>query len=144
MDCHLGKLPRWRAFLVTQMVKNLPAMQDSGSIPGLGRFLGEGSGYPFQYSCLENSMVQWGIGSHGKESACQCRRTGFDLWVGKIPWKREWQPTPVLLPGEPHGQRIPVGYSPWGHKESDTTEQLTPRWKKNSYLNIRDNLRRNI
>ena len=37
---------------------------------------------------------------NGKESACQCRRPGFDPWVGKIPWRREWQPTPVFLPGE--------------------------------------------
>ena len=40
-------------------------------------------------------------------------------------WRREWQPTPVLLPGESHGQRRLAGYSPWGLKESDTTEQLT-------------------
>ena len=45
-----------------------------------------------------------------------------DPWVGKIPWRREWQPTPVFLPGEFHGL---AGYSPWGCKESDTTEQLT-------------------
>ena len=42
--------------------------------------------------------------------------------VGKIPWRREWQPTPVFLPEEFHGQRSLVGYSPWGHRESDTTE----------------------
>ena len=48
-------------------------------------------------------------GSDGKESACQCRRHGFDLWVGKIPWRRAWQPTPVFLPREPHGQRSPEG-----------------------------------
>ena len=42
-----------------------------------------------------------------------------------IPWRREWQPTPVFLPGESQGQRRLVGYSPWGHKESDTTEQLS-------------------
>ena len=41
------------------------------------------------------------------------------------PWKRKWQPTPVFLPGEPQGQKRLAGYSPWGHKESDTTEQLT-------------------
>ena len=49
----------------------------------------------------------------------------FDPWVGKIPWRREWQPTPVFLPGEFHGQRSLEGYSPWGLKESDMTEQLT-------------------
>ena len=52
-------------------------------------------------------------------------RPGFDPWVGKIPWRRKWQPTPVFLPGEFHGQRSMVGYSPWGHNESDTTEWLT-------------------
>ena len=46
----------------------------------------------------------------------------FEPWVGKIPWRREWQPTPVFLPGESHGQRNLVGYSPWGCQESDTTE----------------------
>ena len=51
----------------------------------------------------------------------------FDPWVRKIPWRREWQPTPVFLPGEFHGQRSLVGYSPWDWKESDTTEQLTLR-----------------
>ena len=61
----------------------------------------------------------------GKESACQCRRHRFDPWVGKIPWRREWQPTPVFLPGESHGQRSLVGYSVWGYKELDMTEQLS-------------------
>ena len=42
-----------------------------------------------------------------------------------MPWRRKWQPTPVFLPGEFHGRRSPVGYDPWGHKESDTTKQLT-------------------
>ena len=46
----------------------------------------------------------------------------FDPWVGKIPWRRAWQPTPVFWPGESHGQRKMVGYSPQGHRESDTTE----------------------
>ena len=57
-----------------------------------------------------------------KES--MCRRCEFDPWVWKIPWRRKWQPTPVCLPGESHGQRSSVGYSPQGHKESDTTEWL--------------------
>ena len=48
----------------------------------------------------------------------------FDPWVGKSPWRREWQPTPVFLPGEFHGQRSLVGYSPGGRKESDTAERL--------------------
>ena len=50
------------------------------------------------------------------------KRCGFDPWDGKIPWRGAWQPIPVFLPGESHKQRRPVGYSPWSHKESDTTE----------------------
>ena len=48
----------------------------------------------------------------------------FYPWVGKIPWRREWQPAPVFLPGESHGQRGLAGYSLWGCRESDTTERL--------------------
>ena len=58
-------------------------------------------------------------GASGRECTCQCRRQkrhGFHLWVGKIPWRRAWQPTKVFLPGKSHGQRNLVGYSPWGHK----------------------------
>ena len=64
-------------------------------------------------------------GASGKGPACQCRRfkkCEFDLWGRKIPWRRAWQPTPVFLPGESHGQRSLKCYSPWGHKELDTTE----------------------
>ena len=55
----------------------------------------------------------------------QCRRPGFNFWVRKILWRRKWQPTPVFLPREFQGQRSLAGYSPWGHKELDTTEWLT-------------------
>ena len=48
----------------------------------------------------------------------------MDPWVGKIPWRRKWQPSPVLLPGKSHGWRSLVGYSPWGCKEVDTSERL--------------------
>ena len=51
-------------------------------------------------------------------------RPRFDRWVGKIPWRRKWQPTPVLLLGKFHGWKSLVGYSPWGCKELDTTELL--------------------
>ena len=61
-----------------------------------------------------------------KRIRLQCRRPGFDPWVGKIPWRREGLPTPVFRPGEVHGL-----HSPWGHKELDTTERL---WSSSSYL----------
>ena len=57
---------------------------------------------------------------------CQCRRCKrlkFDPWVGKILWRRKWQPTPVFFPEKSHGQRNLTGYSPWGCKELDATEQ---------------------
>ena len=71
-----------------------------------------------------NSLaIQWlgGFpgGVSGKEPTCQ---RGLDPWVGKILWRRTWQPTPVFLPGESHGQRSLAGYSPRGPKETDMTE----------------------
>ena len=57
--------------------------------------------------------------------------TEFDPWVRKIPWRRKWDPTPVVLPGESQGQRNLAGYSPWGRKELDMTEQLIlPLYKR--------------
>ena len=53
------------------------------------------------------------------------RRLRFDPWVGKIPWRRKWQPTPVFLLGKFHGQRSLAGYSPWGCKELDRLKQLS-------------------
>ena len=61
-------------------------------------------------------------GSDGKESALWCQRPRFNPWVGKSPWRRGWQPTPVFLSGEFHGQSILPGYRPWGRKELDMTE----------------------
>ena len=66
-------------------------------------------------------MWRW---NSGKESTCQCRkcrRLRFSPWVGKIPWSRKCQHTPVFLPGESHGQCSLEGYSPWGREELDRT-----------------------
>ena len=71
--------------------------------------------------------MYWYDGASGKESTCQCsRRKGgrFDPWVRKIHWSKKWQPTAVFLPGNFCGQRSLVGYSSWGHKESNMTERL--------------------
>ena len=75
-------------------------------------------------------IIFWNYGgvlgvSDSKESACNVEDLGSIPGSGKIPWGREWQPTPVFLPGEFHGQRSLEGYSPWGCKESDMTERLT-------------------
>ena len=79
--------------------------------PGLGRSSGERIGYPLQYSWA-SLVVQLLL-----RIRLQCRRPGFDPWVGKIPWRRERLPNPVFWPRGIHEL-----YNPWGHKELDTTE----------------------
>ena len=64
-------------------------------------------------------------GSDGKESAYSSGDPGSIPGSRQFAWRREWLPTPGFLPGEFHGQRSLEGYSPWGHRESDMTEQLT-------------------
>ena len=63
-------------------------------------------------------------GSEVKASAWNAGGPGSIPGLGRSPGEGNWQPTPILLPGESHGGRSLVGYSPWGHKESDTTEPL--------------------
>ena len=70
----------------------------------------------FSCMCACSGAFRW-LG--GKESTCQCRkhrRLRLDPWVGKMPWRRKWQLTPVFLAGKSHGQKSLVGYSPWGCK----------------------------
>ena len=71
--------------------------RDPSSIPGSGRYTGEGIGYPLQYSwaslVVKNPQMV--------KNPPQCGRPGFNSWVGRIPWRRAWQPTPVFLPGNP-------------------------------------------
>ena len=66
------------------------------------------------------AQTHWGLPwwLSSEESACQRRRCGFNSWIEKTPWRREWQPPPVSLPGKSHRQRSLASYSPWGHKES--------------------------
>ena len=79
----------------------------------------------------------------------QCRRSRFNPWVRKIPCKRAWQPTPVSLPGESHGQRSLVGYSSWDHKEGHdwakstahiSDRRLISKYLRNSYNSNKLNL----
>ena len=69
-----------------------------------------------------SQVARWG---KKKIASCHFRRCGFSSWVGKIPWRRAWQPTPGFLPGESHGQRSLAGCGPGGLRESGTTEQLS-------------------
>ena len=79
-------------------------------------------------------------GASGKEPACQCRDlrvTGSIPGSERFPQRRTWQPTPVFLPGESHGQRSSLAsYSPWGHKESDGTEATEHPHTPDTYLHM--------
>ena len=78
--------------------------------------------YTHTHIYTHTGLPRW---QSGKESTFEGRRHRFHLWVGKSPWRRKWQPTPVLLPRKSHGQRSLASYSQWGHKELDTIEQLS-------------------
>ena len=80
-------------------------------IPSYSRML-------LQYITMESNMYKCMGFPHGSvgKICLQCRRPGFDSWVGKTPWRRKWQSTPVFLPGKSHGERSLAGYSPWGCK----------------------------
>ena len=71
------------------------------------------------------SGLPWWL--NGKESACQCRRHGFNPWVGKIPWRRKWQPTLVFLSGKSLGQRIMADCHPWDRKRFGQ-DLVAKRW----------------
>ena len=79
------------------------------------------------YTNTQHFIVLRGFidGSDGKKSAYSVGDLGSIPGLGRSPWRRKWQSTPVFLPGEFHGQRSLAGYSPWVRKELDTTEQLT-------------------
>ena len=81
----------------------------------------------FFFKIQENKMTTPNSagGFPGGTVGRRCKRCGFNPWIRKIPWRRKWQHIPVFLPGESHGQRSLVGCSPWGRKESDTTERLS-------------------
>ena len=86
-------------------------------------------------------FIIWGLpgGTSGKEPTCHRKRQGFNSWVGKIPWRRKWQPTLVFLPGKFHGHWRLLGCSPWGHQELDMGEQLSTHFH---YLSNKYNLPR--
>ena len=104
-------------------VKILKSMKTATNIPHHTNF--------YKTSTQSRGLPRWLSGKkiyryrYRYRYACQCRRCGFDTWVGKIPWRRKWLPTSVFLPGKSHGQSNLVGYSPWGCKESVTTKQLS-------------------
>ena len=124
MDPWVGKFPWRRAWQPTPVFgssagkKSACSAGDPGSIPRPGRSPGEGIGYAVKYPWA--SLVAQVV-----KNLPAMRETWVHLWVGKIPWRRECLPTPVFWPRESHGQRSLPGYSPWGPKELDTTEQFS-------------------
>ena len=103
----------------------------SGLVPHwlyeLGKFLGSKMPWVFANILIGRKLLGFWValtthdlvyssGASGKEPACQCRRHGFDPWVGKILWRKKWLHTQGFLPGESHGQRRLMSYSPWAHK----------------------------
>ena len=125
----VGSLALLQGILATQESNTRSPKLQADSLPA------EPRGKPKNTGVSSLSLLQWIFLIHGevfilrgfpdgsvvKEFTCKGRRRIFHPWVGKIPWRREWQSTPVFLPGESHGQRSLVGYSPWGRKESDST-----------------------
>ena len=118
-------LTEWLTLLKTSLVVQWLRLHastagETGYIPGWGTKI------PYASWC-NNKKIKFDIlgfpgGSDSEESACNVGDLGS---IRKIPWRREWLPTPVFFPGESHGQRSLVGYSPWGLKKSDMTEKLT-------------------
>ena len=89
----------------------------------------------------------WGVASlvaQTVKNPTALQKTGFDPWVRKISWRREWLHIPEFLPGESHGQRSLVGYSPWGHKELDTTEGLSLSIRKGTLIATNFDMELNI
>ena len=115
-----------------EMIKIVRSMRSWGWGKWLLMFYRVDAGLPWKQSLLKGSLFIWEVvspvdspgGLDSKRVCLQCRRPGFNPWVGKIPWRRKWQPISVFLPGKSHGRRSLVSYSPWGREESDTTEQL--------------------
>ena len=79
----------------------------------------------FFFSCISKTVQVALVVKNPPDNAGSIKRHGFNLWVRKIPRRRAWQPTPVFLPGESHGQKSLAGYGPWDHKELDTTEHIS-------------------
>ena len=116
---HHGDLIFWR----TQRWTTCSPCREGPVVPAAGAVEAFSCQTPWTWPQMQ-SPLRLPLWLHGKESTCKAGATAdrFNPWVRKVPRRREWLPTPVFWPGEFHGQRSLVGYSPWGCKESDTTE----------------------
>ena len=114
-----GKLPKSHLHVLLDYKEADLREVSFGELPGSAEAV-----WPLQSGSHLSLKTYLLIRLSGKESACQCRRCGFNPWVRKIVWRREWQPILVFLPGKSHRQRSLAGYSPWDSKESDMIERL--------------------
>ena len=120
-----------RIFLIAQLVKNLPAEKETATYSSILAWKSPWTEEPgglqsmglHDWECVHEGGGRWVGGNKlvelkkKKKRIClQFRRCGFDSWVGKILWRRKWQPTPVFLSGESHEQRSLAGYWPWDRK----------------------------
>ena len=128
---HFHTLEKEMAAHSSVLAWRIPGTGEPGGLPSMGSHRVRhdwsdlaGHDWSDLAAITKHNIREFPDGAGGKEHTCQCRckRHRFDPWDGKIPWRRAWQPTPIFLPGESHRQRSLVGYSPWGCKQSDTTE----------------------
>ena len=108
----------WRQVSQAYLSKHNAENHFKGSFPVLGS-------QPLSEVVIKTRSISPLVQFPSHNICLQCRRhkrSGLDPWIGRLPWRRAWQPTPVFLPEESHGQRSPAGNGPWGHKESDTTK----------------------
>ena len=121
------------------LVWRIPRTEVPGGLPSVGSHR---VGHDWSDLAAAACYAVYPGSASGKEPACQCRRHS-ETWVWSLgwedPWRRAWKPTPVFLPGESHGQRSLVGYSPSCHEELDMNEQLSTHihiWICNQVLKI--------
>ena len=119
MDCSLPGSTGYRIFQA-RILKWVVISSSKGTVPTQGS-------NPLSHWGSHNSAIVvlssgFSRGSVGKESTCRAGDTGFSPWVGKIPWRRAWQPSPVFLPGKSHGLTSLAGYSLQGHKKFNMSE----------------------
>ena len=111
-----GKLPKSHLHVLLDYKEADLREVSFGELPGSAEAV-----WPLQSGSHLSLKTYLLIRLSGKESACQCRRCGFNPWVRKIVWRREWQPILVFLPGKSHRQRSLAGYSSGGRKELGMT-----------------------
>ena len=126
---HFHALEKEMATHSSILTWRIPGMGEPGGLPsqGLHRV-----GHDWSDLAQQQQITLYGRSwcFSGNEFTSQCRRPGFDTWVGKIPWRRKCQPTAIFLPGKSHGQRSLAGYSPWnrrggGHDLATKQQQVT-------------------